>query len=230
MRTRLIAIVVSLGAVIVSCGIPDSGSVSKIPDKDVGGLSETLPTTTTSTTPPVKIETTIPVETSPPTTAAVEDVTLYFISGGQLVPVPAPPIAKGARANQILSALQAGVPKEGSLGVRTAVPGPALPITATEDGSGVATVDLPLGFYDQFSPEDQVLVIGQIVFTLTEIPGIGQVLFKQSAQLIGVNRVSGLSDPNQPLARRDYESLLHRPSPPATTTSTTSTVLPTTVT
>jgi spore germination protein GerM len=228
MRTRLAVIIVSLVALIVSCGIPDSGGVSRIADKDVGGLSDTLPTTTTSTTPPT-IETTIPVETSPPTTAAVEDVTLYFISGGVLVPVPSP-IAKRARVNQILSALQGGVPKEGSDGLRTAVPTAALPITATEDGSGVATVDLPSGFYDQIPPEDQLLVIGQIVLTLTEIPGIGQVLFKQNDQLVSVNRVSGLSDPTQPLARRDYASLLDTPVKPPTATSTTSTVLPTTVT
>jgi spore germination protein GerM len=229
MRTRLAVIVVSLVAVIVSCGIPDSGAVSRIADKDVGGLSDTLPTTTTSTTPPT-IETTIPVETTPPTTAAVEDVMLYFISGGLLVPVSRP-IAKGAIANQILNALQRGISKDDvtGQGLRTAVPSPATPITATEDDSGVATVDLPVGFYDQFPPEDQVLVIGQIVFTLTDIPGIGQVLFKQNGQLIGVYRVSGISDPNQPLARRDYESLLHAPGPPATTTSTTSTSSPTTV-
>jgi spore germination protein GerM len=232
MRTRLAVIIVSLVAVIVSCGIPDSGSVSKIPDKDVSGLNDTLPTTSTSTTAPT-IETTVPIETAPVSTVAVEDVTLYFISGGLLKSYLAPPIAKNASANQILGALQAGITKDGSVGVglRTAVPTADHPITVVEDGSGVATVDLPPDFYDQIPQEDQLLVIGQIVLTLTDIAGIGQVLFRQNGQPLGVNRGSGgLSSGTEPLARRDYDSLLNTPVTNPTTTSAVTSSLPTTVT
>jgi spore germination protein GerM len=224
MRTRLFTLTVLLIALVVSCGIPDSGGVSRIPDKDTGGLSDTLPTTSTSTTPPTTIETTTTIESEPSTTIANEDVTLYFISGGQLKSYPAS-LVKGAGPNQVMFKLQAGPTETDGLGagLRSAVPPPSSPITVSEDGSGIATVDLPPTFYDQIPPEDQLLVIGQIVLTLTDIAGIGQVMFRQNGQPVGVNRGSGLSDPSQPLARRDYDSLTNTP------VTTTSIAAPTTV-
>ena len=69
------------------------------------------------------------------------------------------------------TALQEG-PPAGDLGVgiRSAVPTKveAL-INVTEDGSGVATVELPPGFFEQIPQEDQLLAIGQLVLTITEV-------------------------------------------------------------
>jgi hypothetical protein len=227
MVRRLATIGIALVALLVACGIPDSGQVSPL-HNDLGPLDDTIPTTT-STTPPTTIEpttTTIPAETT--TTIATEEVTLYFISGGILVPFPRV-VRRGATASEVLGALQEG-PPAGDIGVglRTAVPTVATaPLFVSEDGSGVATVDLPANFFDPsiIIPDDQRLAVGQIVLTLTEVRRIGQVRFTQVGASIGVPRGSReLSQPGEPLPPRDYQELLES----AVTTTTTSTTVATT--
>ncbi len=233
MLKRLSAITVLLICVVVACGIPDNGQVSTIQDKDLRNLGDSLPSTSTSTTTLPTVEpttTTTILDTA--TTIASEDVTLYFISGSQLKGYPRT-LAKPVSTNQVLRALQEG-PPSGDLGVgiRSAVPTKekAL-ITSTEDDSGVATIELPPGFFEQIPQEDQLLAIGQIVLTvLDDVGGIGQVLFARNGSPLQVPRgpSGGLTDGTEPLARRDYKDLLNPPVPTTTTTITTTTV-PTTV-
>jgi spore germination protein GerM len=225
MLKRLMAITAVLVAVLVACGIPDKGQVSTIQDKDLRQLGDTIPTTTTSTTPATTIEpttTTAAIDTA--TTIATDEVTLYFISGGQLKGYPRA-LAKPATTNSVITALQEGRPSgDLGVGIRSAVPtkDEAL-IKVNEDDSGVATVELPPGFFEQIPPEDQLLAIGQIVLTITEVGGIGQVLFVQNGLPKEVPRRSGgISDGVTPLARRDYADLLN---PPVTTTTTTTTTV-----
>ena len=231
MLKRLSAIIVLLICVVVACGIPDNGQVSPIQGKDLRNLGDSLPSTSTSTTTPPTVEpttTTTILDTA--TTIATDDVTIYFISGGQLKGYPRS-VAKPATTNSVLFALQLG-PPPGDVGggIRSAVPTreQAL-IKSTEDNSGIATIDLPPGFFQQTPPEDQLLAIGQIVMTVTEVGGIGQVLFTQSGVALPVPRGpgGGLSNGTDPLARRDYVDLLNPPT--TTTTSTTTTVAATTV-
>ena len=231
MYQRLGIISGCLVAVLVACGIPDNGQVSTIQSKDLRQLGDTIPSTSTSTIPETTIvptTSTTLVETA--TTIATDDVTIYFISGGQLKGYPRS-LAKPATTNSVLFALQQG-PPPGELGggIRSAVPTreQAL-IKSTEDNSGIATIELPPGFFQQTPPEDQLLAIGQIVMTVTEVGGIGQVLFTQSGAYLGVPRGpgGGLSNGTDPLARRDYVDLLNPPT--TTTTSTTTTVAATTV-
>ncbi len=106
----------------------------------------------------------------------------------------------------MLEALQEG-PPAGDLGVgiRSAVPTKveAL-INVTEDGSGVATVELPPGFFEQIPQEDQLLAIGQIVLTITEVGGIGQVLFVQNGSPL----------PRAATGRRGADRWKRAPRPP----------------
>jgi spore germination protein GerM len=234
MLRRLTIITLALVSLLVACGIPDSGDVARIPDNKIGALDDTLPTTSTSTTTPATISpttTTIQAEETT-TTIATEDVTLYFISGAILVPLPRA-LRKGASSPEVLQALQEGPPTGDNavVGLRTAVPtkDEAL-MNVTEDGSGVATVVLPTNFYDTVKQEDQRLAIGQIVLTLTEVGRIGQVRFTLGGQPIGVLRGSGdLSQPGEALPPRDYLELLES-SVATTTTTTTTTTVPTTST
>lgn len=228
MLKRLTTICALLVAVLVACGIPEHGQVTTIQDKDLRQLGDTIPPTTTSTIPQTTIvpatTTTTLVDTV--TTIANEDVTLYFISGGQLKGYPRA-LARPAASNNVLEALQEG-PPAGDLGVgiRSAVPTKQKAfIHVTEDGSGVATIELPPGFFEQIPQEDQLLAIGQLVLTITEVGGIGQVLFVQNGLPLGVPRrpAGGLTDGTEPLAHRDYEELLN---PPVTTTTTTTTPPP----
>ena len=229
MLSRLFIICVLLVGGLVACGIPDNGQVSAIQDKDLRQLGDTIPatSTSTSTTLPITIEpTTSTTAIDTVTTIATEDVTLYFISGGQLKGYPRP-LVKPATANSVLTALQQGPPPgDPGVGIRSAVPTKleAL-IGVKEDDSGVATIDLPPGFFEQIPQEDQLLAIGQIVLTITEVGGIGQVLFVQSGAPLPVPRRGGggLTNGSEPLARRDYEELLN---PPTTTTTSTTTTSP----
>ena len=225
MIRRMAVICAVLMALVVACGIPASGDVSRVPDYKLGALDDTLPPSTT-TTPPTTIEpTTTTIQEITTTTIPTEDVTLYFISGGILRPFTSV-LAKDASANEVMVALQKG-PPSGDLGggLRTAVPTKEEALMAvSDDASGVATVDLPLNFFDFVKPEDQPLAIGQIVLTLTDnVRRIGQVLFTKGGVQIGVPRGAGdFSQPGQPLPPRDYLELLD--SPVVTTTTTTSTV------
>jgi len=226
MLRRLLLVSVVLAGLLVACGIPDKGNVSRIQDKDLRQLGDTIPTTAASTIPPTTLEpTTTTIAIDPSTTIATEEVTLYFIAGSQLKGYPRL-LAKPAATNQVLTALQEG-PPSGDLGsgIRSAIPSRATTSldVSPDDGSGVATIDLPSSFFTQVPPEDQLLAIGQIVLTVTEVGGIGQVLFTQAGQPIGVpRRGGGFSEPNEPLARRDYEELLNT----TVTTTTTTTIAP----
>jgi spore germination protein GerM len=226
MRRRLTTISGMLVALVVACGIPADGQVGRMQDSDLGPLDDTIPTTIT-TIPPTTIEpTTTTTLADTPTTIPTEDVTLYFISGGILVEY-ARSLPKRASPGQVLALLQEGPPSgELGAGLRTALPtrNQAL-LNVTEDGSGVATVNLPVDFFEEVKQEDQRVAIGQIVLTLTEVGRIGQVRFTQNGQAIGVPRGSGdLSEQGQPLAHRDYQELLQAPGTTTTTTPTTTTV------
>ena len=230
MIRRLALICLALLGLVVACGIPDNGGVSRIPDNNLQALNDTIPTTTPATT----IEpTTATIEAQTSTTIATEDVTLYFISGGILVPV-ALPLRKGATAFEVLSRLQQGPPPGVvGIGLRTAVPTvDQAPLTVKTDDSGVATVDMPANFYDSMKQtDDQRLAIGQIVLTLTDVGRIGQVLFTRLKEPIGVPRGSGdFSEPGQPLPPRDYLELLQSSVATTTTTTTTTTTSTTTTT
>jgi len=226
MLKRLVTIPVALAAVLVGCGIPDHGQVSTIQGKDLRQLGDTIPPTSTSTTPPTTLDpTTTSTAIDTATTIATEDVTVYFISGGQLKGYPRS-LARPATTNTVLSALQEGKPTgDAFVGIRSAVPTKDQSLLGvTDDGSGVATIHLPQGFFEQIPPEDQLLAIGQLVLTITEIRGIGQVLFVQDGRPLGVPRRSGgVTDGTEPLARRDYQDLLN-PAPTTTTTTVPSTV------
>lgn len=228
MVRRLLTIAAILAGLLVACGIPDNGQVSSIQDNDLRQLGDTIPTTSTSTIPATTIvpETTTTTVITP-TTIATDDVTLYFISGGRLNGYPTP-LVKPATTNQVIAALQLGPPPgDQGVGIRSAVPRRANSvISVTEDGSGVATIELPPGFFEQIPTEDrdQLLAIGQIVLSVTEVGGVGQVLFTQNGQPLGVpRRDGGYSNGSEPLSRRDYEELLN---PPEVTTTTTTIAAP----
>ena len=132
---------------------------------------------------------------------------MLFRSSGRLTYV-ATPLTSPVALNQIVAALQAG-PPDGApgQGLRSAVPVAAIPddeLHATNNNAGVALVELPRHFFDHIALTDQRLVIAQIVLTLTDSRGIGQVQFNQV-----VPKPSGESVPvGKPLSKADFQALL----------------------
>lgn len=218
------AAIAATGFVAGACGVVGTGKVEQIDPPF--GLSDTLPTTTTTTLPPTtEAPTTSGLETTTTPQVQSEQVRLYFIASGQLTYVTAQLPSPVALA-QIVSALQNG-PPEGELGtgLRSAVPGEPTVITVTTDGTGIARVDLPPDFFQGIPLGDQRLVTAQLVLTLTDSRGIGQVVFNQA-----VPKPSGEVIPaGQPLSFRDFQELLSSSvsgfSADTTTTTSTSTTL-----
>lgn len=211
MRLRVLVIIASLATVQMACSVVEEGTVDQI--NPPFGLDDTLPTTSTIvTTTTMAATTTSGLETTTTPPVQSEQVRLYFVASRQLTSVTAQ-LPSPVTLPQIVAALQAG-PPEGELGtgLRSTVP-PLAEIDIIEDRSGVAQVELPEGFFDTISPGDQRLVIAQLVLTLTDSRGIGQVVFNQA-----VPKPSGEIIPaGQPLAYRDYLSLLSSTTTPTTT-------------
>jgi spore germination protein GerM len=209
------AAVLLAGALLLgACGLPNDDAYTAIqPDDLPFGISDTTTTSTTTTTlPPATTTTTAPEATTTTTTIPSQPVSLYFVLNGHLqpvvrsVPLPISP-------QTVLDKLEAG-PLEQDLpaGVRSAVPQNSVG-NVTVSG-GVATVDLSPNFVQPTTGTeqlpvpnvDQPLAFGEIVLTLTSLPGIGQVRFTAGGQPQGALAADG-SLVEGPVSADNYASL-----------------------
>ncbi|MFI0527527.1 MAG: hypothetical protein ACH37H_15565, partial [Ilumatobacteraceae bacterium] len=146
MRVRLCLLTAALALVPVACSVVDGGKVQRVDAPRE--LTDTLPTTTTTavTTTTLAVSTTTGLETTT-TEVRVEGVRLYFIASGKLSPVIGSLPSEYA-LSQLIALLQKGPPEgEVGVGLRSAIPS-TVEITALPDGTGVAQVLLPEGFFD----------------------------------------------------------------------------------
>jgi hypothetical protein len=202
MYWRLAAILGVLTFATVACSIVDDGRVERV--SPPAELTGTLPPTTIATTTTTEaVTTTIGLATTTTDVQGLVDV--FFIASGKLSPVPRP-ISAQYVLSQLIAKLLAGPPEgEVGLGLRSAIPPDLEEITASTDGSGVAQVVLPDGFFDTIPAGDQRLAVAQIVMTLLEnTPGIGQVAF--NLQVSGPE--GELIPAGQLLTRADFVSLM----------------------
>lgn len=216
---RRCASIVAVIVAVSACSINTSGDVERIPSDNVPyGLDETIPTTTTR--PPTTTALAPSTVVAPPTTQPLptEEVQLYFISGGRLVPYPQL-FPSPASNSQVLEVLRRGVSRdELAFGLRTSIPS-NVTLTLTDDDSGVGTVDLGTGFFDTIPRDDQRFAIGQIVLTLLR-GGLGQIRFTQAGQPISVPVGTGeQSAVGQAMTRGDYR-ILSEGTPVSTTIAT----------
>lgn len=223
-RVRLVSVLVvgvSL-AVVAACGVPSSSDVRPIDPADVPfGLNETTTTTTTTTTtlaptttrplPETTVvdATTTTAQESTTTVAPVEPVTLFFLTGREVVPTQRS-LLSPATPPQVLAALASGPPTgEEAAGLRTALPTEMEMLVQVE--AGVATVDLPPTFIEDVPGSEQRLAIAQIVLTLTRRGGVGQVRFTLGGEPQQVPRGQGdITSPGGAVSCDDYENLLAR--------------------
>ena len=120
--------------------------------------------TTTTTEPPPPTTTTLPWRTN-----------LWYVAGSRIVPAPRQ-LREQPEVAQVLRLLLLG-PADADLPlVRTALDvGDAS--VASEPVGGTLTIGLTPDFGAR-SPSEQVLALGQLVFTVTEVPGVGRVIFR----------------------------------------------------
>jgi hypothetical protein len=209
--------VLALVVVASSCSVSGDGQLEQIDSADLFGLDETSTSTTTTTTTlptttlPTTVTPTSPAEPSiagTTTTVATEQVDLYFVDGTRLAPVPVD-LVRGPTPSRVVAALLAG-PQGGPAGVglRSKLP-EDLVNTVVESGTGFVTVDLVGDALQRIDPIDLRAAIGQLVLTLTERPGVGQVRFTLDGVPLRVPRLDGLqSEPGEAVSRQDYASLL----------------------
>jgi spore germination protein GerM len=211
---RAAAVLVAGALLLAACGLPNDDAYTAIqPDDLPFGISDTTTTSTTTTTlPPATTTTTAPQATTTTTTIPTQPVSLYFVLNGRLQPVvrslPVPILAQ-----TVLDKLEAG-PLEQDLpaGVRSAVPQNSLGTVMVS--GGVATVDLAPNFVQPTTGTeqppvpnvDQPLAFGEIVLTLTSLPGIGQVRFTVGGQPQGALAADG-SLVDGPVSADNYASL-----------------------
>jgi spore germination protein GerM len=208
---RATAALLAAALVLAACGLPNDGTYGAIQSDDLPvGLADTTTTSTTTTTLPPATTTTAPEATT--TTIPTQAVPVYYVVNGRLQPVvrqlPLPVATQTVADN-----LDAGpLPQEQAAGVRSALPPNSLG-TVTVTG-GVATVDLapsvvtPTASTEQLPVPnvDQPLAFGQIVLTLTSLPGIGQVRFTVGSQPQGALAADG-SLIDGPVSADNYASL-----------------------
>jgi spore germination protein GerM len=205
-----VGVVATLLVVAVACGVPSEGEFVPIEADEIPyGLAETTTTVPPTTTQPT---TTVPESTSTTvaqttTTIAVEEVSLYFLTGTQAVAIQRA-LASPASPSQVFAALAEGPPSgEAGVGLRTALPDNAEAIVTAS--RGVVTVDLPSGFFDEVPAADQRLAVAQIVLTLSLLPRSSLVVFTEAGEAIPVPRGGGdLTEPGEPVTFEDYEQLL----------------------
>jgi hypothetical protein len=221
--------VVCLVAVVLAAGCRIGGSdrVEEVDSNLLSGLDE--PTTSTSTTVPATVpdtvdssSTTMPLgsgpastttDAQPTTTVASEPIRLYFIEGSELVAIDVE-IPENLSMRRRLALLEDGLPRVyADTGVRTALL-PGLISGMTMRGSNGVTVDLDAALFAGVDDSDQRLLIGQIVLTLVDQPGIDRVSFSRDGQPLQVPlRDNTLGRPGEAVGRNDYEVLLSGSEP-----------------
>jgi hypothetical protein len=204
---------------LAGCRIGGSDRVEEVDANLLSGLNE--PTTSTTTMLPDTVPDTVaPTSTTmppgvtsysspaPTTTVATEPLRLYFVEGSQLVPIEVD-VPEDISVRSRLALLEDGPPAtDAEAGVRTALV-PGLITGMAIRGSRDATVDLDGEVFADVADADQRLMIGQIVLTLVDQPGIDRVGFTRDGEPLAVPlRNLALSQPGEAVDRGDYESLL----------------------
>jgi hypothetical protein len=184
-------LVVVFVMVIAGCRVPDDGSPREIPEDQVPFDLLSEPTTA-------------PPSTSPVPTA---ETMIYLVQGDhlvgvkRLVPVP-------VNLGSALSALVQGArPDESARGISSSVGPQASDVTSQIEGA-TAVVNITDSFLG-IGAREQVAGFAQIVYTLTEIPGVENVRIHLNGQPASVPRGDG-SATTDPLTRDTYASLAPR--------------------
>ena len=187
-RWTFVLVVTGVVVVTASCGIPSASSPSPIAKSKVPYRLLDPPTTTT---------------TIPGSMPAVGVPEVIFLAGpeGHLVAVSRE-VAIPASLSQIVRALLDGpTATESASGIQSFLSGDKIQVTTTQS-AGVASVNFTADPIHVVGP-DQTLAIAQVVYTVTEQPGLSGVTFAIKGKPIEVPTATGAQVPG-PVGRSDY--------------------------
>lgn len=181
--SRVLLSVVTVAAFGASCGFP----------------TEDTPTALEPQTPA-----TIAPSTSD-ASAPTEEVAVWFVRDSLLSP-RIRDVASPADGSAVVAALAAGVTTaEAEIGYRSAIPDPNM-IADAQIARGTATVQLRAEFLD-IPAGDQVLAIGEVVLTLTDLRGVGRVRFEIDGAAVAVPLPDGTST-DDAVSRDDFAKII----------------------
>ena len=154
------------------------------------------PSTTTTSTPP-STTTTLPWRAN-----------LWYVAGDRIVPAPRQ-LRSQPEVTQVLRLLLLGPSDDDLPLVRSALDiGDAT--AAAPPAGGALTIDLAPTFGSR-SPSEQILALAQLVFTVTEVPGVGRVVFRIGGADLAVPLPNGQLAQGS-VSRDDY-AILAFPAP-----------------
>lgn len=177
-RPLLLAVLV-LALALVGCGVPTDGSPRALPDDLVPAeLVAANPVTTTSSVP----------------LGSTARVRVFFLGGAgteRLVPVDRT-VQAPADLERVLAQLTLGPNRdEVGRGLRSAIlPGTVINSVLVE--SNIAIVDLAKGHSISRDGTDFILALAQMVYTATELAGVGGVRFTLDGQRANVPNATGV--------------------------------------
>ena len=188
MRRRIASLVVLLcaGSVLTSCGVPADHTARPLDPR----AAPYRVLTRDRAAPPV----------------GAHRIVVYFVRDGALTPVPRR-IPEQPTPTAVLKALSGGPSDtEREQGLTSGLPFDADARLATRRTGAVVTVSLPAPS-DSSNRSDTILAFGQLVLSLTALPDVSGVLFRQDGQPLQVPRSDG-SLASEPLTRADYRELV----------------------
>lgn len=175
-------IAVAVTGLLVSCGFPAQDSPSPIDEAQ-------------------QVETEI---TDPTGGSKVDAITTWFVNEGIVVPLVRR-VASPVSVASAVASVAAGVSEtEASRGLRSAIPDSSM-VNDAKLSRGTSTVSLASEFLD-IPARDQVLALGQLVLTLTDLRGVGRVRFEINGELVAVPLPSGESTEDS-VSRDDFIEL-----------------------
>lgn len=189
-RTRLTSGIATALSVLVfgACGIPTASSPSPIAKSDVP-YHLLNPPTTTSTVPG-----------APPAVGVAE--LIYLVAPNGHLVAATREVAVPASLTQVVGALLAGpTAKESASGVQSFLNSTGVQVAVPAAG-GVAVVSFVTNPIQVVGP-DQTLAIAQVVYTVTQQPGVTGVTFAIAGKAIEVPTAAGAQVPG-PVGRADY--------------------------
>ncbi len=138
--------------------------------------------------------------------APIQTVTIYLVRDGRLEPVTRTLSSAAPAAELAITALLEGPSvEEREAGLGSAIP-PVARFLSVSVADGVATVDLAEEFQGPATPDEVLLRVAQVVWTLSELPEVSGVLFAVEGAPIAVPTQGGLAV-SRPVTVADYPTL-----------------------
>lgn len=195
-RSLTAGLAVSVALVGSGCAVGPEDVARPIDgDRVPFGLLEPLPSTTSTTS-----------TTTPPDDPGLA-LRLFLVGEGRLVPVTRA-VESLDPATAVAALADGPTEAEAELGLssRLVTPEAAPLVAAAAASGGVAVVDLAPGFAS-LDASSQLLAIGQLVLTMTRLPGVGQVAFTLAGAPVEVPRADGTVTAER-LVADDYAPLV----------------------